>query len=82
MIQEFFGSNDQPRLNIRGSGIQSNPQRRGVYLLQDGIPVNFSDGSYVVGIMDAMTARYVEVFKRSECFAVWSRHIGWCIELC
>ena len=51
MIQEFFGSNDQPRLNIRGSGIQSNPQRRGVYLLQDGIPVNFSDGSYVVGIM-------------------------------
>ena len=30
IIQDMFGGNDQPRLNIRGSGIQSNPQRRGV----------------------------------------------------
>lgn len=29
IIQEFFGGNDQPRLNIRGSGIQSNPQSHG-----------------------------------------------------
>ena len=66
MIQEFFGSNDQPRLNVRGSGIQSNPQRRGVYLLQDGIPVNFSDGSYVVGLFNRETAaatRSVELSK-------------------
>ena len=58
IIQEFFGLNDQPRLNIRGSGIQSNPQRRGVYLLQDGIPVNFADGSYIIGVMDPMTAHF------------------------
>jgi len=76
MIQEFFGSNDQPRLNIRGSGIQSNPQRRGVYLLQDGIPVNFSDGSYVVGIMDAMTARYVEVFKGANALRFGAGTLG------
>lgn len=44
-------------------GIQSNPQRRGVYLLQDGIPVNFADGSYIIGVMDYMTAHFVEVFK-------------------
>ncbi|WYX19702.1 hypothetical protein WJ973_29700 [Achromobacter xylosoxidans] len=25
VVQEFFGGLDQPRLNIRGSGIQSNP---------------------------------------------------------
>ena len=76
MIQEFFGSNDQPRLNIRGSGIQSNPQRRGVYLLQDGIPVNFSDGSYVIGIMDAMTARYVEVFKGANALRFGAGTLG------
>lgn len=63
IIQDMFGGNDQPRLNIRGSGIQSNPQRRGVYLLQDGIPVNFADGSYAIGVMDASTAQYIEVFK-------------------
>ena len=76
IIQEFFGLNDQPRLNIRGSGIQSNPQRRGVYLLQDGIPVNFSDGSYVVGIMDAMTARYVEVFKGANALRFGAGTLG------
>ncbi|MFC2439743.1 MAG: TonB-dependent receptor family protein [Segatella maculosa] len=76
IIQEFFGANDQPRLNIRGSGIQSNPQRRGVYLLQDGIPVNFSDGSYVIGIMDAMTARYIEVFKGANALRFGAGTLG------
>ena len=40
VIQDFFGATDQPRLNIRGSGIQSNPLNRGVLLLQDGLPLN------------------------------------------
>lgn len=76
IIQDMFGGNDQPRLNIRGSGIQSNPQRRGVYLLQDGIPVNFSDGSYVVGIMDAMTAQYIEVFKGANALRFGAGTLG------
>ena len=76
IIQGMFGGNDQPRLNIRGSGIQSNPQRRGVYLLQDGIPVNFSDGSYVVGIMDAMTAQYIEVFKGANALRFGAGTLG------
>ena len=63
IIQEFFGSNDQPRLNIRGSGIQSNPQRRGVNLLQDGVSTNFSDGSYIIGILETRAADYIEVFR-------------------
>lgn len=37
VVQDFFGGFDQPRLNIRGSGIQSNPLNRGVLLLQDEI---------------------------------------------
>ena len=63
VIQEFFGANDQPRLNIRGSGIQSNPQRRGINLLQDGISTNFSDGSYIIGILEPRAANYIEVFR-------------------
>ena len=40
---EFFGANDHTAGYKRLE--YSNPQRRGVYLLQDGIPVNFADGS-------------------------------------
>lgn len=51
IVQEFFGGIDQPRLNIRGSGIQSNPVNRGVLLLQDGLPLNEADGSFVIGTL-------------------------------
>lgn len=61
VIQEFFGGIDQPRLNIRGSGIQSNPVNRGVLLLEDGIPVNEADGSFVIGTLEPRDAQNVVV---------------------
>lgn len=76
MIQEFFGANDQPRINIRGSGIQSNPQRRGVYLLQDGIPINFADGSFIAGVIDPATSQYVEVFKGANALQYGAATLG------
>ncbi|MFV0541495.1 MAG: TonB-dependent receptor family protein [Aestuariibaculum sp.] len=76
MVQEFFGANDQPRLSIRGSGIQSNPQRRGVYLMQDGIPVNFADGSFVIGVMDPVTTDFVEVFKGANALTYGAATLG------
>ncbi|WEK38341.1 MAG: TonB-dependent receptor [Candidatus Pseudobacter hemicellulosilyticus] len=76
IIQEFFGANDQPRLSIRGSGIQSNPQRRGIYLLQDGIPVNFADGSFIIGVMDPSLAASVEVFKGANAAGYGAATLG------
>lgn len=76
VIQEFFGANDQPRLSIRGSGIQSNPQRRGVYLLQDGIPVNFADGSFIIGVMDPAISESVEVFKGANALRYGAATLG------
>lgn len=76
MVQESFGSNDLPRLNIRGSGIQSNPQRRGVYLSQDGIPINFADGSYVAGALDPSAAQYIEVFKGANALRYGAATLG------
>ncbi len=76
VIQEFFGANDQPRLSIRGSGIQSNPQRRGVYLLQDGIPVNFADGSFIIGVMDPAISETVEVFKGANALRYGAATLG------
>lgn len=81
MIQEFFGANDQPRLNIRGSGIQSNPQRRGVNLLQDGITTNFSDGSYIIGILEPRAANYIEVFRGSNGLKYGASTLGGAINI-
>lgn len=76
VIQEFFGANDQPRLSIRGSGIQSNPQRRGVYFLQDGIPVNFADGSFIIGVMDPSISATIEVLKGANAFNYGAATLG------
>ncbi len=61
LIQEFFGGADQPRLNIRGSGIQSNPVNRGILLLQDGLPLNEADGSFIIGLLEPRNAAFVSV---------------------
>lgn len=66
VIQEFFGGNDQPRLNIRGSGIQSNPVNRGVLLMQDGLPLNEADGSFVIGFLEPRNASLITVRRGSN----------------
>ncbi|MFV0571252.1 MAG: TonB-dependent receptor domain-containing protein [Xanthomarina gelatinilytica] len=81
IIQEFFGANDQPRLNIRGSGIQSNPQRRGINLLQDGITTNFADGSYIIGVLEPRAANYVEVFRGANALKYGAATLGGAVNL-
>lgn len=52
VVQEFFGGLDQPRLTVRGSGIQGNPVARGVLLRQDHQRLNEADGSFIVGLLN------------------------------
>ena len=63
IVQNFFGGNDQPRIQIRGSGLQQNPVERGILVLQNGLPINRADGSYVVGLADPRQARFAEVYR-------------------
>lgn len=63
IVQNFFGGNDQPRIQIRGSGLQQNPVERGVLVLQDGLPINRADGSYIVGFANPRQASAIEVFR-------------------
>ena len=63
VVQDFFGGNDQPRVQMRGSGLQQNPVERGILVLQDGLPLNRADGSYIVGLADARRAEVTEVFR-------------------
>lgn len=61
VLQDFFGGLDQPRLSIRGSGIQSNPVNRGVLLLQDGLPLNEADGSFVISTLEPRNSALIAV---------------------
>lgn len=63
VVQTFFGGNDQPRIQIRGSGLQQNPVERGILVLRDGMPLNRADGSYLVGLMDPRQAQFIEIYR-------------------
>lgn len=76
VIQEFFGGLDQPRLNIRGSGIQSNPVNRGVLLLQDGLPLNEADGSFVISTLEPRNSALVAVRRGSNALHPGASTLG------
>lgn len=80
IIQEFFGGNDQPRLNIRGSGIQDNPVSRGVQLLQDGLALNQADGSFIIGLLDPEQAQYISVYRGSNALRYGGTTLGGAID--
>lgn len=63
VVQSFFGGNDQPRIQIRGSGLQQSPVERGILMLRDGMPLNRADGSYIVGFADPRQAQFTEVYR-------------------
>ena len=63
VLQSFFGGNDQPRIQIRGSGLQQNPVERGVLVLYNGLPINRADGSYIVGFANPRQAESLEVYR-------------------
>jgi iron complex outermembrane receptor protein len=76
VVQEFFGGNDQPRLNIRGAGLQSNPQSRGLMLLHNGFPVNFADGSFVAGLIEPKMARHATVERGANARGLGGATLG------
>src|SRR5690606_26063805 len=76
VVQEFFGGIDQPRLNIRGSGIQSNPLNRGVLLMQDGLPLNEADGSFVIGLLEPRNARLISVRRGANALSAGASTLG------
>lgn len=63
IVRQFFGGNDQPRLQIRGSGLQQSPVERGVLILLNGLPINRADGSYAIGLAAPQMADAIEVYR-------------------
>jgi len=81
IMQSFFGGNDQPRLNIRGSGVQSNPVNRGVVLLQDGLPLNQADGSFVIGFLDPKSADMIAVYRGANGLRYGATTLGGAVNM-
>lgn len=81
IVQEFFGGNDQPRLNIRGSGIQDNPVNRGIQLLYDGMTINQPDGSFIIGLLDMEQARLISVSRGGNALRYGGASLGGAINL-
>ncbi|UCV00941.1 TonB-dependent receptor [Acidovorax radicis] len=76
VIQDFFGGTDQPRLSIRGSGIQSNPVNRGVLLLQDGLPLNEADGSFIIGLLEPRNAALISARRGANALTPGATTLG------
>lgn len=80
IVQELFGGNDQPRINIRGSGIQDNPVSRGVQLLYDGLSLNQADGSFIFGLLDPEQSRSVSVYRGANATRYGGTTLGGAID--
>ncbi len=76
IMQEFFGGNDQPRLNIRGSAVQANPVNSGVNLLYDGLSMNQADGSFVIGLVNPKQDSAVAVYRGANAMKYGSASLG------
>lgn len=76
VVQEFFGGNDQPRIQIRGSGLQQNPVERGILVLRDGLPLNRADGSYIVGLANPLQAQSIEVYRGQAAHRLGATVLG------
>jgi len=76
VLQDFFGGTDQPRLSMRGSGIQSNPVNRGVLLLQDGLPLNEADGSFIIGLVEPRNAAFISARRGANATTPGATALG------
>lgn len=75
LVQSRFGA-EESRLSIRGSGLQRTFHGRGIELLQDGIPVNLSDGSFDFQTIDPLATRYIEVYRGANALRYGASNLG------
>jgi iron complex outermembrane receptor protein len=79
MAQKRYG--EESRLSIRGSGIAQGFHQRGVLLAQDGVPFADADGFSDFQGVDALSARYIEVWKGSNTLRFGGAQLGGAINL-
>lgn len=75
-VQPRFGQ-EESRISIRGSGIQRGScGGRGIQLLQDGMPINFADGTFNMQSIEPLATRYMEVYRGANSLEYGSTNLG------
>lgn len=69
------------RISVRGSGLNSSFERRGIALYRDGIPVTRASGSTEFQEVDPVTVQYVEVYKGANGLRHGSSSLGGVINM-
>lgn len=75
LVQSRFGA-EESRIAIRGSGLQRTFHGRGIWMMQDGMPLNLADGSFDMQALEPMAASYVEVFRGANALQYGSSTLG------
>jgi iron complex outermembrane receptor protein len=74
-VQPRFGA-EEARLSIRGSGLQRTFHLRGIYLLQDGIPITQADGSTDFQAIEPLSLAYTEVMRGANALQYGGTTLG------
>lgn len=64
------------RISVRGSGLNSSFERRGLTLLRDGIPITRASGSTEFQEVDPLSIQYIEVFKGANGLRYGAASLG------
>lgn len=79
LAQKRYG--EESRLTIRGSGLDQSYHQRGVLLAQDGVPFADADGFSDFQKVDALSARYIEVYKGGNALRFGGAQLGGAVNL-
>jgi iron complex outermembrane receptor protein len=74
-VQPRFGA-EEARLSIRGSGLQRTFHLRGIYLLQDGVPITLADGGSDFQAVEPLSLAYTEVMRGANALQYGGTTLG------
>jgi len=66
----------ESRISVRGSGLNSSFERRGLMVLRDGVPISRAAGNTEFQEIDPLTIRYIEVFKGANGLRYGATQLG------
>lgn len=71
----------ESRISIRGSGLNSSFERRGLTVLRDGVPISRASGATEFQEVDPLTVRYIEVFKGANGLRFGAASLGGAVNI-
>ena len=74
-VQSRFGA-EESRLSIRGSGIQRTFHGRGLWLMQDGMPLNLADGGFDMQAIEPLGTNHIEVYRGANALQYGGTTLG------